>query len=447
MLFSELAGRKVGILGAGSEGRSVWRQLRRRYPDLRLELFSEGEVDPAFAAELESCGHPLHRGALADFDLARFEVLVRSPGISPYREELCGARQAGARFTSATNIWFAEHPGSSTICITGTKGKSTTTALTAHLLHAAGIRAGVAGNIGRPLLDIDDRAADWWVVELSSYQLADFEGDPRVAAILNLSDDHLDWHSGRDSYWRDKLRLADRVRGPLVANFADPLLREKLADRTGVRWFNHRRGWRSAGDGVVQGDAPGPGLAMPRCRGRHNLDNLAAALTLAECVTRVDGTALRALESFEGLPHRLNALGKRDGLLFVDDSLSTTPVAVLAALDAFRGERVTLLLGGLDRGVDWGGFAPRLRDCLPHAMIAMPDNGPHILAEIARHGIALRGGMHEADSLEAAVAMARTVTPTGGIVLLSPGAPSFPRFRDYRERGAAFARAAGFEAG
>jgi len=446
VLISELAGCAVGILGTGSEGRAAWRLLRRRLPGQRLALFTEGTVDTAFAAELEDCGDLLHLGPLGTFDLQSFDVLVRSPGISPYREELRNARAAGVRFTSGSNIWFAEHPGARTVCITGTKGKSTTTALTGVLLEAAGIRAGVAGNIGQPLLEVDTESADWWVIELSSYQLADFEGHPDVAGILNLAEDHLDWHAGREHYRRDKLRLAARVRGPLVANAADAQLRHALAGRPGVRWFNRADGWHPHDHRVVRPGLQGSGYTVLRLRGRHNLDNLAAALTLAECVAPLAASAASALEEFAGLPHRLRELGERDGLRYVDDSLSTTPMAVLAALEALQGPPVALLVGGLDRGVDWGAVAEQFRDCMPQLMIALPDNGPHILAEFDRRGLRPPGGMHQTESLESAVALAQRLMPRGGVVLLSPGAPSFPHFADYRARGAAFAKFAGFDA-
>ena len=145
---------------------------------------------------------------MSEAGLENFDILVRSPGISPYRKSMQRARAAGANLTSPSNLWFAAHPDQNTICVTGTKGKSTTSALLAHMLESCGFRVRLAGNIGLPLLACDDRDVDWWVIELSSYQLADLEADPDVSVILNLSSEHLDWHGNEQTYRQDKLRLA-----------------------------------------------------------------------------------------------------------------------------------------------------------------------------------------------------------------------------------------------
>lgn len=442
MLFSELEAPALGILGAGREGQAVWRQLRARFPGKRITVFSEGEVDTDFEVELAASGDRLRKGTLRAASLAGCEVLVRSPGISPYREELRAARSRGVRFTSASNIWFAENPQAHTLCITGTKGKSTTTALTAHLLRAAGHRVNMAGNIGQTMLE--QGSADWWVIELSSYQLCDLHARPTAAAILNLTEEHLDWHVGRDSYRQDKLRLAGMVGADaLAADFEDAVLREALASHPGVRWFNLSEGWHVTGGRVQTAASSSGGYALPLLPGRHNLCNLAAALTLCEMIAGLPADVQGALDAFAGLPHRLHSIGQAGGLRFVDDSLSTTPQAVLAALTALKGEQVIVLLGGMDRGLDWGGVVDRFREVMPFAMIAMPDNGPHILSEFAGQGLEAEGGMHQAGDLQSAVRLAREITPQGGVVLLSPGAPSFPHFADYRERGLDFAKAAG----
>lgn len=442
MLISEFEHRRVGILGAGREGLATWRWLRRQLPDLAVTVFSEAPVAQNTAGDLAAAGAKLREGPLKLESLAGFDILVRSPGISPYRPELQDLERV--RFTSASNLWFAEHPQARTICITGTKGKSTTTALTAHLLRAAGLNAVEAGNIGCPMLEMRAEGVDWWVIELSSYQLCDLQARPRLAAILNLADEHLDWHMGPDVYRRDKLRLAAMVPPKrLIANHRNAVLREQLGTLAGVRWFNRDGAWQVVEGRVNPPGSSGAGLHLPGVPGRHNLDNLAAALTLCEEAGGLPANLPDALANFRGLPHRLDEIGSRDGRRYIDDSLSTTPVAVLAALEAFAGEPVTLLLGGLDRGVDWAGWMGRFESCLPQSIIALPDNGPHILEVFRQAGLEPAGGMREASSLEAAVELAGRLTPRGGMVLLSPGAPSFPHFRDYRERGEAFAKAAG----
>jgi UDP-N-acetylmuramoylalanine--D-glutamate ligase len=447
MRFEDLRMLRVGLLGMGREGQAVWHELRRRFPDKPLAIFTESALDEDIAQQLTPGLDSHYLGPLERADLAPFDVFVRSAGISPYREPLIASRARGARITTATNLWFAENPGAKTVCISGTAGKSTTSALLAHLLGAAGLNVRLAGNIGRPMLGLDAGETDWWVIELSSYQITDFDGRPDMALLLNISQEHLDWHRGFEAYVHDKLRLAKVAgEGRVIANFDDRLLRQRLAQQPGVHWFNHPRGWRVAGDEVV-----GPGgkhvRAPESLPGHHNLHNLAAVLTTLDRLEIEVPDIGVALDAFHGLPHRLQLVGRKDGVRYVNDSISTTPVTVTAALETIGHRDVVLLLGGMDRGLDWDSFAAGLAEYLPHAIIALPDNGPKILASLERAGLQPAGGLHRSDGLEEAVALARELAPAGGTVLLSPGAPSFPHFRDYEERGARFAELAGIEKG
>jgi UDP-N-acetylmuramoylalanine--D-glutamate ligase len=372
-------------------------------------------------------------------------VLIRSAGISPYREPLVAAKAGGMRITTATNLWFAENPQANTICISGTAGKSTTSTLVAHLLGEAGLTARLAGNIGQPMLGIDAAGTDWWVIELSSYQITDFDGRPDMALLLNISQEHLDWHRGFAAYVNDKLRLAEVAgEGRVIANFEDRLLRRRLEPGPGIHWFNHPHGWRVVGNAVV-GQGGQRIMAPESLPGSHNLHNLAAALTLLDRLDIEVPDLGRALDDFHGLPHRLELVGRKDGVRYINDSISTTPVSVAAALETIGYRDVVLLLGGMDRGLDWDSFAAGLAEYLPHAIIALPDNGPRILDSLARAGMQPAGGMHQAGGLEEAVELARELAPGGGAILLSPGAPSFPHFRNFEERGERFMELAGIE--
>ncbi|MBT8064393.1 MAG: UDP-N-acetylmuramoyl-L-alanine--D-glutamate ligase [Gammaproteobacteria bacterium] len=445
MDWSELEQSRIAILGTGREGQAAWRFLRARLPGRELILIDEAEPPVAFCGELTRKDR-LRVGPLAGAGLESFDLLVRSPGISPYRESLLKARESGVRITSPSNLWFAGHPEAPTICISGTKGKSTTSALTAHLLSAAGLRVQLAGNIGWPLLDCDDRDVDWWVIELSSYQLADLEARPRVAVLLNLSPEHLDWHGGEARYRSDKLRLAELSAGNLlIANAADGGLCEALGGYD-VRWFNAPGAICAAKGRLLEKDKVCFDGELPGLPGDHNLSNAAAALTVVRAVGADFRAALAALPGFEALPHRLQRIGERDGRRYVNDSISSTPVATAAALEALAGETVTLIAGGLDRGVDWAPYMPRFRAALPGAVITLPDNGDRICDALASAGIEPPRGVHAAEDLAGAVSLAESITPAGGIVLLSPGAPSFPQFRDYRDRGDQFAKLCGVEA-
>ncbi|NNE06818.1 MAG: UDP-N-acetylmuramoyl-L-alanine--D-glutamate ligase [Xanthomonadales bacterium] len=437
MRWLDLEHRKVAIIGFGREGQAAYRQLRRRYPQAQIGIFDEGNMP-----EPPDDRCDLHLGPLDAPTLCQYDVALRSPGVSPYREALSAARRQGLEVVSPGSLWFAEHPGARTICITGTKGKSTTAALTAHLLRACGKSVVLAGNIGRPLLDCEEQEVDWWVIEQSSYQLADLQANPEIAAILNVSDEHLDWHAGRANYLQDKLRLAELAAGqPLVLNWKDESLRS--LESGAVKWFEHPDGWHVRENFLWHGpsritDAAGSGLS-----GAHNLANLAAALTLVECAGLRVADLDAALDDFQPLPHRLEKVGVTEGVSFVNDSLSTTPVATLAALQAYRDSRVILLAGGLDRGLDWSDAAVRIAAFEPRAVICLPDNGPLIAKAMQAAGFSPELGTHCVSGLEEAMRKAASLAGPGDVVLLSPGAPSFPHFRDFADRGDQFARLAG----
>ena len=160
-------------------------------------------------------------------------MLVRSPGISPYRNSIQQALGNGTKMSRQAPSGLRSIQDENTICVTGTKGKSTTSALLAHMLRACGYRVCLAGNIGLPLLACQDQEVDWWVIELSSYQLADLQATPDISVILNLSSEHLDWHGSEERYRQDKLRLVDLAAGgPVVANAADPALKARWRDGT-----------------------------------------------------------------------------------------------------------------------------------------------------------------------------------------------------------------------
>ena len=444
MRIEEFQGSKVGILGAGREGRASHDWLRRQQPRLEITLLDESGVDPDFAAAL----HPPSRAIVAPLDARRlcsFDILIRSPGVSLYRPELQAARAAGVRITTPSNLWFAAHASAKTICITGTKGKSTTSALLAHMLQACGLKTRLAGNIGFPLLACDDEAVDWWVIEMSSYQIADLQANPDIAAFLNLSPEHLDWHGGYEAYRNDKLRLAELAqKGRRVVNHLDAGLAGYFSGSPRVVWFNHPDSVHVKNRQLMHRDLKLPAVMPPGLPGSHNLSNAAAALCIVDAAGAALDDAARSISSFEALPHRLQCLGEQNGITYINDSIASTPVATVAALEALHGKSIVLIVGGKDRGLDWSVHADAFGKWPPEALVGMPDNGPKIEVQLKVGGFKAAGGFHQVADLAAAVRKAESLAEPGGIVLLSPGAPSFPHFADFRERGYAFSRLSGF---
>ncbi|HTA65143.1 MAG TPA: Mur ligase family protein, partial [Xanthomonadaceae bacterium] len=329
MRISELEGRRVALWGWGREARAGHAALRSRLPRLALTAI----CNAAEAADVIAMGDPLLQPSQqADADaLAAFDVVVKSPGISPYRAEVEAAVASGTRFIGGSALWFAEHPDARTICVTGTKGKSTTTALIAHLLRAGGHRTALAGNIGLPLLELLDvpqlPSAPIWSIELSSYQTRDVAASgtrPEVAVGLNVYPEHLDWHGSHERYVADKLALFTQARPRIaVLNALDPTLAALELPDSDVRWFNADDGWHLRDARLYRGDESIMDTQCIPLPGRHNLLNLCAALAAIDALG-VDARRLAThAMDFVPLPHRLQLLGVRDGCgyRYINDSI------------------------------------------------------------------------------------------------------------------------------
>ena len=439
MRIADLAGKRVAVWGFGREGRAAIAAVRARLPQLPLTLFcsaAETEVAQAFEPALAVRGEEPDAAALAAFD-----VVIKSPGISAYKPALLDAQARGTRFTSGTALWFAEQPQAPVVAVTGTKGKSTTTALIAHLARSLGVRTALAGNIGMPLLELLDTRADLWAVELSSFQTGE-AGPLPLGVVTSLYEEHLDWHGSRERYVADKLRLADAAHTLLVNGTQEALLARTATHPRRVL-FGVPEGWhlregfiRRAGERVFAvADLPVPG--------EHNALNACAALAALEAMGHDARAATPALAQFHALPHRLQPLGERGGRWWINDSISTTPQATLAALASLEGREVTVIVGGHDRGLDWSPFVEAVSGRAGLAIVAQGTNGPRIAAALREARTVPEVAL--VATLAEAVERTRALAPAGGVVLLSPGAPSFDQFHDYAERGRRFAELAGFD--
>jgi UDP-N-acetylmuramoylalanine--D-glutamate ligase len=441
--LADLRGRSVAVWGTGREGRAAVTAIAAQQPSRLLAVDdSANSLSVPWDGELARLA-PLAGGDHAFGALVAADVVVRSPGVPqthPWMREL---RSRGVTVTGGSALWMAGH-AARTVGVTGSKGKSTTSSLISHLLAAAGRPNVFGGNIGVPLLDLPP--AEWYVLELSSYQCADLTDSPRVAVVTALFPEHLDAHGGEREYYRDKLNLLAHGPELIVVNGADPRLMAEVAGVTDASGFGPVPAgaadsrFRVEDDGhVYVSDERLFPRADFRLRGVHNGRNLCVALAV------LDGLGLdvrapevaAAVRAFEGLPHRLAEIEDPTGLTFVDDTLSTSPYSAMHAIDAYRGRPLTVLVGGTDRGLDYTPLREHLAD-LELTVIGIPDSGPRIVAELA--GLpAVR--TEEAADLPAAVRLARKLTPEGGVVLLSPAAPSYGRYRNFEHRSEAFRQA------
>lgn len=426
---------RIGVLGYGREGRSAANALRSRYTGVDLTVLVEsGQASGDF---------PARYGAF-DERLQDFDVLLRSPGVPVDHPALVDYRRLGGQVINPGSIWLAERPELSVVGVTGSKGKSTTASLLAHLLTEQELKVLLAGNIGVPLLDHLDTDAEVVVLELSSYQLADLQGQLTMGVITRLFPEHLDWHGSLEHYVGCKMRMIELLGGrPLLVNARDPVLMEATAKVSGRIAANRSPCVERLGDGLFLGRRQLiDGVSLPLI-GRHNLDNMALALQAGHELGLEIDSLVAGLSGFHPLPHRLEPVAVMGEVRWINDSIATSPHATLAALEAMGGQAVTLIVGGKNRPVCWAEVAGRQREFGIEALITLPDNGPEIAAAFVSAGKGRERPVHAVETIDQAVNLAHEITRPGGVVLLSPGAPSFPHFRDFEDRGHQFALAVG----
>jgi UDP-N-acetylmuramoylalanine--D-glutamate ligase len=322
------------------------------------------------------------------------------PGEAPL---VVAARERGIAVWSEIELGYTLLPDAKFVGVTGTNGKTTTTELLGAIFRAAGRDVAVAGNVGTPLTSV--HSADWVVCELSSFQLEDVhELSCDVAVLLNLEPDHVDRHGSFDAYRAAKLRIFERSRAQVVP---------RGLGLPGIEF--------SAAD-----DLP----AEPLIRGAHNRENAAAATAAARVAGIADEHIAAGLLTFPGVPHRLELVGERDGVRYVNDSKATNVAAALRALAAYADEPVHLILGGSPKGED---FTPLAAALGPNV------KSVHLIGEEAeRIGQVIDG--HRDGDLETAVAHAARLAEPGDVVLLSPASASYDQFENFEQRGEAYRR-------
>ncbi|MEX2182005.1 MAG: UDP-N-acetylmuramoyl-L-alanine--D-glutamate ligase [Gemmatimonadaceae bacterium] len=421
---------EVAVIGLGRSGTAV------------AELLTAAGARVYASDSAVGAGHDLER-------IAHAATVVVSPGVPPDAPPLAAARSAGVPVLSEIEVALRAMPGVPYIAVTGTNGKTTVTALIAHLLRALGLVAVEAGNIGTPLsaIALAPRRPAWMAIELSSYQLHDTPSvAPVVAVLTNLAPDHLDRYPSLDAYYADKdLIFRNAIETSIrVVNADDAEVLRRTAAVPGIaRTF----GIAAAGADARYDAAAAllmldgsPLLERPLLPllGAHNVANaLAATLAVWQAVPTERTTAGRArlavgLRSFRALPHRLEPIGERDGVLWVNDSKATNIGAARVGILAMERPTV-LLLGGRHKGEPYTGLLDAMRDRVTH-VLAYGEAEPRIAADLKGHVAVERCG----SSFPEVITRARSLARAGDAVLLSPACSSFDMFTDYEERGAVF---------
>jgi UDP-N-acetylmuramoylalanine--D-glutamate ligase len=446
-------GKRVLILGAARQGQALARWLVQHSARVTLsDKRSETDLEPARRAlagrpiEWAPGGHPLEL-------LNGTDVLCLSGGVPLTLPIVAEARERGIPLSNDTQI-FMEVAPCKTVGVTGSAGKTTTTALLGKMAEASFMdkpgRAWVGGNIGDPLINYVDEMGpgDLAILEISSFQLDQMSISPNVAAILNITPNHLDRHGTMEAYTAAKARILDFQSNEDVAVLGrdDPGawgLRERVKGKLlsfGLSDLPEEQSGAYARDGLYHLRDGNAYILLPiqnaiHLRGDHNRLNVLAAITIGHAAGLSLDAMLEAIEEFHGVPHRLELVRELYGVKWYNDSIATAPERTMAAIRSFD-EPIVLMLGGKDKDLPWEDLAELVREKVDHVVV-FGQAAEKILGALAGNGTSGKRpySIERCDGLQEAVHKAAQVAESGDVVLLSPGGTSFDQFNDFAERG------------
>ena len=416
--FSDLAQKRVGIYGYGLEGRAS-EQLLSGICELVIV-----DDDPKAGVLVTSSG--------GLEELMTCDVVLKSPGVPRRSASVVQLEKNNVYVTSTLNLWMNQADRSRVIGITGTKGKSTTTALITFFLQCLGEKAQRLGNIGLPPYDTSvDTSTGWLVVEISSFQATDLDVAPKTVVLTSLGSDHIDWHGSLEQYRSDKLQLT-RASGEHTTFVPNSEVVHSESSQIGGT--------------VVFVDSETSTLTEElHLLGEHSHSNVALALEVVSFVTNTPRSKVHAAvstnaSSFVPLSGRLTLVATKNGIKFVDDGLATSVLPAVAALDVFKDDSLALLIGGFDRGVDYVPLAQAIATrTRPTMLLSMGPAGKRIVEETLKINSEIAHTSFEL--MDEALISGTEFLGTSGVVLLSPGAPSFDRYLNWEERSSDFVRA------
>jgi UDP-N-acetylmuramoyl-L-alanine---L-glutamate ligase len=415
--INELKDKRIIILGFGREGKDNFRFLRKLFPKKFLAIADENKNIGCRLTNIKC-----HFGKNYLKSLKNYDIIVKSPGI-PWKT-IVPFTTKKQKITSQTEIFFDNCPGR-IVGITGTKGKSTTASIIYEILKKGGLKAHLAGNIGKPVLNLLWTAGptDVYVYELSSHQLHNLKKSPDIAVFLNLFPEHLDYYRSFKEYARAKanITLYQKKDDYLIYNSQDKIVR-KITAKSKAR-------------------------KIP-VRGEYYELNKAAARAVGKIFEIPSKTVEKAIKRFKPLPHRLESVGTFKGIAFYNDALATVPEATVAALKTLGGKVATVILGGFDRKIDFKKLAEEILRSQVKTVILFPTTGKKIWQALSAASSAknkkppqalfIEQAGSGARYMEKAVRSAYQHTKPGKICLLSTASASFNLFKDYQEKGNLF---------
>jgi len=429
--------KKIIILGFGVEGKSVYAYLKEKYPEARFAIADKNNITVPGSAEVFFGKNYLKN--IGDYDL-----IVKTPGISPNTKEIKEALSRGTEITSIANIFFSNCRGK-IIGVTGTKGKSTTATLIYKILRAAKKDVYLVGNIGNPplkYLGADSGKGKIFVYELSSYQLSDLKKSPHISVFLTIFPEHMPYHGSYLNYRKAKVNVA-KFQGKddyFVYNSSYKFLKN-IAKKSKAKTVDYlidcpiKNGWLFYKKNKIMP------LAEIKLLGKHNLENIRACVSAAKILKAPDSAIRRSIKNFKGLNHRLEFVAEKKGIKFYDDAISTTPESTIAAIEVFKDSIGTVFLGGEDRGYKFSGLAKKIFEYKIQNVVLFPSSGERIWQQIVKAYRLKKTALPKklnTKSMAEAVKFASQNTEKGRICLLSTASPSYSIFKNFIEKGNLF---------
>ena len=448
---ARFTGKRVSVIGIGVSNRPLVTLLTEAGAIVTARDKKPREALGDVAAEFEACGVRLVTGE-GYLDGIDDEILFRTPGMRYDHPKLREAVEGGAILTSEMQVFFELCPAT-VIGITGSDGKTTTTTLISEMLKAEGKRVFLGGNIGRPLLpDLTEMTADdYCVIELSSFQLHTMTLSPHIAVITNLSPNHLDYHTDVREYIEAKFNifLHQKAGDRLVFNHQsrsslDTILTETVTMSSLPHTYSTFNAYKpkaapddvSEEDGMIYcGDTPVLAASDIKIPGRHNIENYMAAIAALWGIVSVESIR-KVARTFGGVPHRIELVRTLDGVAYYNSSIDSSPSRTLAALAAFHGKPLILLMGGYDKKLDYTPLGSPL--CRLAKAVILTGATKNAIKEAILSSPDYRKGAPEiqlTDSYADSVALAHRMAREGDTVLLSPASASFDAFKNFEERG------------
>lgn len=432
MKIEDLKNKKIVILGFGREGRDNYLALRKLFPKKILGIADQMEkriFQLRYSNLIKKDRYlKLNLGQNYLSTLSKYEIIIKSPGIP--KKVLCPFLKKGQKVTSQTEIFLENCPGL-IVGVTGTKGKGTTSCLIYQILKKGGLKARLVGNIGKPVFQLLLRARknEIFVYELSSYQLENLKRSPQIAVFLNIFPEHLDYYKNFQEYLRAKLNIFYwQKKEDFLIYSPQPEITKEVK--------KHSQAKKIPLNPQVFKKIKFKKIPL---LGEHNLLNIEAAYRVGEILKIPKEKIKKAIENFKPLPHRLEFVGKYQAREFYNDSLATVPQATISALKALNKKVSTLILGGVDRNLDFSNLAQEILKQKVNTLILFPQTGQKIWQEILK--FSSKKNLPKAfftSSLREAIKIAYQETKRQKVCLLSPAGASFNLFSDYRERGNLF---------